>query len=160
MGDVNPPRNIIQSFANAVFYFVDAPVTWFRETIVKPNQKIHYYYHRKFQEVPGIDECEVGDVVCIFEANEQFKRNKQVDSEILNILKQRRDECLLYENPDHQVRCKKVLEDYQKAAENWFIKYGDLGIYGTVKDAYMKQKHRMIWERRQAAKLEENENKT
>lgn len=25
---------------------------------------------------------------------------------------------------------------------------GDLGAYGDVKDAYMKQKHRMIWERR------------
>ena len=28
---------------------------------------------------------------------------------------------------------------------------GDLGAYGTVKDAYMKQKHRMIWERRHGA---------
>lgn len=25
---------------------------------------------------------------------------------------------------------------------------GDLGVYGSVKDAYMKQKHRLIWERR------------
>jgi NADH dehydrogenase (ubiquinone) 1 beta subcomplex subunit 10 len=25
---------------------------------------------------------------------------------------------------------------------------GDLGAYGKVQDAYMKQKHRMIWERR------------
>lgn len=25
---------------------------------------------------------------------------------------------------------------------------GDLGVYGNVKDAYMKQKHRLIWERR------------
>jgi len=25
---------------------------------------------------------------------------------------------------------------------------GDLGAYGKVEDAYMKQKHRMIWERR------------
>lgn len=25
---------------------------------------------------------------------------------------------------------------------------GDLGYYGNVLDAYMKQKHRMIWERR------------
>lgn len=28
------------------------------------------------------------------------------------------------------------------------ISDGDLGYYGNVKDAYMKQKHRMIWERR------------
>lgn len=25
---------------------------------------------------------------------------------------------------------------------------GDLGAYGDVKTAYMKQKHRMVWERR------------
>ena len=25
---------------------------------------------------------------------------------------------------------------------------GDIGVAGTVKDAYMKQKHRLIWERR------------
>lgn len=29
---------------------------------------------------------------------------------------------------------------------------GDLGPYSNVIDAYMKQKHRMIWERRQALK--------
>lgn len=31
---------------------------------------------------------------------------------------------------------------------NFFIKYGELGQEGDVRDAYMKQKHRMIWERR------------
>lgn len=29
-----------------------------------------------------------------------------------------------------------------------FFLDGDLGAFGNVKDAYMKQKHRMIWERR------------
>lgn len=28
------------------------------------------------------------------------------------------------------------------------MKYGDLGAYHNVRTAYMKQKHRMIWERR------------
>ncbi len=31
---------------------------------------------------------------------------------------------------------------------NFFIKYGELGCEADVRDAYMKQKHRMIWERR------------
>lgn len=31
---------------------------------------------------------------------------------------------------------------------NFFIKYGELGSEADVRDAYMKQKHRMIWERR------------
>ena len=31
---------------------------------------------------------------------------------------------------------------------NFFIKYGELGGEADVRDAYMKQKHRLIWERR------------
>lgn len=31
---------------------------------------------------------------------------------------------------------------------NFFIKYGELGSEADVRDAYMKQKHRMIWEKR------------
>ncbi|KAG7172150.1 NADH dehydrogenase [ubiquinone] 1 beta subcomplex subunit 10-like [Homarus americanus] len=71
-----------------------------------------------------------------------------VDNEVLNILRQRQEDCILYEATDHKEKCAGLMEVYDKAAENWFIKYGDLGVYGTVVDAYMKQKHRMIWERR------------
>lgn len=62
-------------------------------------------------------------------------------------------------------RCQKIFKDYKDAEVNWFIKCttvtcfccvvlivivldGDLGAYHNVKTAYMKQKHRMIWERR------------
>lgn len=30
----------------------------------------------------------------------------------------------------------------------WYGLDGDLGAYGDVRAAYMKQKHRMVWERR------------
>jgi NADH dehydrogenase (ubiquinone) 1 beta subcomplex subunit 10 len=90
-----------------------------------------------------------------------------VDNEIVNILRQRFEDCVHYEQPDHAVKCKDILEQYNKAAENWFIKCkltafglfllynsaplspdGDLGAYGDAKAAYFKQKHRMLWERR------------
>ena len=32
--------------------------------------------------------------------------------------------------------------------ENFYIKYGDLAFYSDAKDILMKQKHRMVWERR------------
>lgn len=54
----------------------------------------------------------------------------------------------MYEAPDHAEKCKDVLAQYEEATANWFTKYGDLGGYHNVKTAYMKQKHRMIWERR------------
>lgn len=42
----------------------------------------------------------------------------------------------------------KLVEDVEESELNFFIKYGEIGQEGDVRDAYMKQKHRMIWERR------------
>lgn len=128
----------------------DKPICFVRERVKSVqssnNQK---YYHRQYRRVPTIDECDVEDAVCFQEANEQFKRDKQVDGEIMNILRQRRLECELYYGSDaYPNNCGQAKEDYTVNETNWYIKYGELGAPGTVKDAYMKQKHRMIWERR------------
>ncbi|XP_035916295.1 NADH dehydrogenase [ubiquinone] 1 beta subcomplex subunit 10 [Anopheles stephensi] len=143
-----PARNPLESFLNAVQATIDGPVTWFREKIVEPNRQTYPWYHQQFRRVPTIDQCYTDDAVCIFEANQQFRRDKMVDNEILSILRQRFEDCVLYEQPDHERKCRSLLDTYEKAAENWFIKYGDLGGYANAKTAYMKQKHRMIWERR------------
>ncbi|XP_050101381.1 NADH dehydrogenase [ubiquinone] 1 beta subcomplex subunit 10 [Anopheles aquasalis] len=143
-----PARNPLDSFLNAVHATIDGPVTWFREKIVEPNRQTYPWYHQQFRRVPTIDQCYTDDAVCIFEANQQFRRDKMVDNEILAILRQRFEDCVMYEQPDHVRKCKSFLDTYEKAAENWFIKYGDLGGYANAKTAYMKQKHRMIWERR------------
>lgn len=186
-----------------MFYFL------FTGNVVEPLRldKENYYYHRQYRRIPGIDECDVGDEVCVFEVNKQFKRDKYVsltslhlfrilhqfrawyisvhsyetfwffcrlvDSEILNILRQRKLECQTYYGKDKNKYCAKEINDYEDAATNFFIRCesvcqviafsvlsfdwfywdviipdGDLGAGGTVIDAYMKQKHRMIWERR------------
>ncbi|KAG4073917.1 hypothetical protein HA402_014122 [Bradysia odoriphaga] len=141
-------RNILDSFAISVGKVIDGPITWFREKVVEPNQQDYPWYHQEFRRIPTIDQCYTDDPVCKFEAQQQFRRDKMVENEILSILRQRFEDCVLYEAPDHMKKCRGVLDTYEKAAENWFTKYGDLGGFGTVKDAYMKQKHRMIWERR------------
>lgn len=41
-----------------------------------------------------------------------------------------------------------LIDDVEENELNFFIKYGEIGQEGDVRDAYMKQKHRMIWERR------------
>uniref|UniRef100_A0A481SX02 NADH dehydrogenase [ubiquinone] 1 beta subcomplex subunit 10 n=1 Tax=Orthoderella ornata TaxID=444751 RepID=A0A481SX02_9NEOP len=148
MDDTPSPRNAINRFVQAVSNTVQAPVIWFREKVVEPNRTPYPWYHQKFRRVPTIDECYTDDPVCYYEAQLQFKRDKLVDNEILNILRMRFEDCVMYEAPDHVRKCRPLLEEYEKASENWFIKYGDLGAYGNVIDAYMKQKHRMVWERR------------
>lgn len=143
------------------------------DTIVTPNQKSYPYYHQRFRRVPTIDQCYVDDVCCYFEANQQWKRDRAVDENILNILRSRFEDCMLYEAPDEVKRCQHIWDAYKEAEANWFSKCmflvalnscallidvliyivfncqdGDLGYYGDVRDSYMKQKHRMIWERR------------
>lgn len=92
------------------------------ESIVEPNQKKYPWYHRQYRRVPTIDQCYTDDVVCRFEADQQFRRDRMVDNEILSILRQRFEDCTMYEAPDHIEKCKPILEQYEKAAENWFIK--------------------------------------
>ncbi|XP_059478012.1 NADH dehydrogenase [ubiquinone] 1 beta subcomplex subunit 10 [Neocloeon triangulifer] len=148
MGDNKLPRQIFDGFINSVISVVDGPVTWFRERVVTPNRESYPWYHQKFRRVPTIDECYTDDRICFYEANEQFKRDKDVENEILTILRVRLEDCTVFNGPDAGVKCKDIFENYKKAETNWFCKYGDLGRHGTVKDAYMKQKHRMVWERR------------
>ncbi|XP_076028785.1 NADH dehydrogenase (ubiquinone) PDSW subunit [Oratosquilla oratoria] len=147
MGADNP-QNGFNAFIKSLNNVLDTPVTWFRESVVARSRQEYPWYHRQFQRVPTIDECYTDDIVCYIEADEQFKRDRMVDNEVLNILRQRMEDCVMYEGPDAGRKCVKLREDYEKAAENWFIKYGDLGAHGNVVDAFMKQKHRMLWERR------------
>lgn len=90
--------------------------------MVEPNQKSYPWYHQKFRRVPTIDECYTDDPICYYEANAQYRRDRQVDSEVLNILRKRFEDCTVYEAPDHVEKCSKLLQEYKDAETNWFIK--------------------------------------
>uniref|UniRef100_A0A914X397 NADH dehydrogenase [ubiquinone] 1 beta subcomplex subunit 10 n=1 Tax=Plectus sambesii TaxID=2011161 RepID=A0A914X397_9BILA len=136
----------------------DYPVTWFREKVAEPLQDKNRvpYYHRRISRVPEIDECAVNDLSCIYEANEQYRLDKQVDYHILNVLRDRYNRCMEYHKPD-ATPCVKTIEDFEESELNFFIKYGELGVESDVKSAYMKQKHRMIWERRHPEIMQERQ---
>ncbi|OQR72413.1 NADH-ubiquinone oxidoreductase [Tropilaelaps mercedesae] len=130
------------------------PVVWIRENIVEPNRPKYYWYHRKYPRVPEIDECYFDDFPCQFEADRQFKRDMHVEAEILRLIRRRYTDCLVHEYPDQTEKCAQMEADWKKYQVNWFIKYGDLGYKMNARDAYMKQKHRLVFERRQREKAE------
>ncbi|KAL3115975.1 hypothetical protein niasHT_007275 [Heterodera trifolii] len=145
-------KEVENSFVGKYSYyanrFLDWPVTWFRENIVERLHDKHKmpYYHRKISRVPEIDECGVNDRICLFEAEEQFRLDKLVDHYIRDVS---------FKRYDHLYKCAKHVDDYENAELNFFIKYGELGSEQTVAACYMKQKHRLIWERRHPEIMEE-----
>jgi len=60
-------------------------------------------------------------------------------------------------HPDDLYKCVTYIEDFELAELNNFIKYGEMGSEADVRTAYMKQKHRMIWERRHPEIMQERE---
>lgn len=92
------------------------------ESIVEPRQQKYAWYHMNYRRVPTMDQCYTDDHVCQFEANQQFRRDKMVENEILSILRQRFEDCMLYEAPDHVEKCTDLLKTYERGAENWFTK--------------------------------------
>lgn len=142
-------QNAFQRFMKTIYYLLDTPVEYVREKIVVPNQQKYPWYHQQFRRVPTIDECYELDMVCRWEAQKQYERDRLVEEEIVSILRQRYEDCAWYYGyHDKDKFCKDLYDTYQDATTAWFIKYGDLGVIGGAFDAFMKQKHRMIWERR------------
>jgi NADH dehydrogenase (ubiquinone) 1 beta subcomplex subunit 10 len=70
---------------------------------VEPNRRDYNWYHQQFRRVPNIDECYIDDKVCIYEADQQFKRDRLVDSQILNILRLRMDDCVKEGNNPYSI---------------------------------------------------------
>jgi len=122
---------------------------------VEPNQQDYPYYHRRYRRVPTIDECYTHDYVCQFEADEQMVRDRDVEKNICVILQHRMLDCYqtnmqgFYERRDEaDDPCRDLKNDYIRAQMNFYIKYGDMFHKHGARDVLMKQKHRLIWERR------------
>lgn len=164
--DPDPENPFIGLRAKVRQYALDTirkPARWIRENIVEANRgEKYYWYHRRYPRALPIDECYSDDLACIYEANAEFRRNFLVDREALTLLRNRFDACAFRYVNDTKFtqisdKCDSLREIYEENLTNFHIKYGDMRTAATVTDAYMKQKHRMIMERRQALKRQERE---
>ncbi|NXH09583.1 NDUBA dehydrogenase, partial [Bucco capensis] len=143
------PVDIIQTVFS---YVVEAPVTFFREWIERQQSKNKfYYYHQKFRRVPDLSECLEGDYLCFFEAEAQWRRDRMVDQQIVEIVRERLSACKQREGPNQFQNCAKDMELLAQVTKAYQDKYGDLGVHGNARTCLMKQKHRMMEERKAQA---------
>ncbi|OAD54920.1 NADH dehydrogenase [ubiquinone] 1 beta subcomplex subunit 10 [Eufriesea mexicana] len=141
-------KHFLTSLPTILGLKIRANIEYIREHFIVPNQQKYPWYHQKFQRVPTIDECGELDIVCRLEAQMQFERDKMVDDEIVHITRQRYQQCSWCYGADSNKYCSDYRKVYENTAAAWFIKYGDMAYPINVVEAFMKQKHRMIWERR------------
>ena len=78
---------------------------------------------------------------------------RKVEHYILKILRRRLDDCFMYNThnndwQDPNSPCYEIKKTYDLAQKNYYIKYGDMAFMMGSREAFMKQKHRLIWERR------------
>ncbi|XP_072273604.1 NADH dehydrogenase [ubiquinone] 1 beta subcomplex subunit 10 [Pyxicephalus adspersus] len=141
---------------NGVFNFViDKPVTIFHDWMIRQREKNKiYYYHRIFQRVPDLSQCLEDDILCRFEAEMQWRRDVQVDREIVKIMRERYMACITREGANAQQNCLGIKEEYAQACRGYKSRYDDLGANGNARRCLMKQKARMIEERKAAAAAE------
>ncbi|XP_023792759.1 NADH dehydrogenase [ubiquinone] 1 beta subcomplex subunit 10 [Cyanistes caeruleus] len=114
------------------------------------SKKKFYYYHQKFPRVPDLSECLEGDYLCYYEAEAQWRRDRMVDQEIVEIVRERMAACKQREGPNQFQNCAKEMELLAQVTKAYQDRYGELGYHGNARTCLMKQKHRMMEERKAA----------
>ncbi|XP_018416728.1 PREDICTED: NADH dehydrogenase [ubiquinone] 1 beta subcomplex subunit 10 [Nanorana parkeri] len=144
--------NVFALITNVFTYAVDKPVTLFHDWMESQRSKRRiYYYHRVFQRVPDLSQCLEDDVLCHYEAEMQWRRDMKVDRNIVRIMRDRYTACRVVEGSSADQNCAELKEQFTEVCKAYKTRYEFLGANGNAKKCLMKQKQRMIEERKAAA---------
>lgn len=139
------PAPYLATFFAYTLHLPSIKLKQFVEGLRSPTKR--RYYHEKFNRVPEIWECKTDDYVCVYEAEVQFKRDKMVDTAILEILEKDMNHCQRTYPVSWEETCKDKIEEFWEMKRNWHTKYADMGVFQNARNALNKQKNRFVEKR-------------
>ena len=95
------------------------------------------WYHESRKRIPGIWNCETNDLACIYEAEMQFKYDREVDRMVLQVLEDRLRSCWSAQGATWNTRdwnvekCNELAMFKRQADMNYAAKYRNISCWGV-----------------------------
>jgi len=145
----------------------DRILGWWRWAM-RDNMNGEKWYHESRRRVPGLWECATNDRACLYEAEMQFKKDREVDRMVLQVLEDRLRACwsslgINWNERDYPTeKCDELAMFKRQADMNYATKYRNINCWGVqTTKTLQKQKNRFIeqrWLARQGRSYDEIQN--
>lgn len=95
------------------------------------------WYHESRRRFPGLWACNTNDHACVYEAEMQFKMDREVDRMVLQVLEDRLRQCwtaqgATWNSRDYNVeKCHELAMFKRQADMNYATKYRNICVWGV-----------------------------
>ena len=104
---------------------------------MRDNMNGEKWYHESRRRVPGLWECPTTDRACLYEAEMQFKKDREVDRMVLQVLEDRLRACwssigVMWNERDYPTeKCDELAMFKRQADMNYATKYRNINTWGV-----------------------------